>query len=146
MRAAKQRSKDNGANTAWIKQGKLGERTPFTTYNGSQEGWAERVFQEMISTNGPAKALELVQLAVKLFKEAKLWIEGVVKLMKALKRLDELYGDKELAVLSTIYRLESIELPQGPAHEVIQTLALELRIIKTRLKAVGLDASCTQTA
>ena len=59
--AAKQHSRDTGANTAWIKQGELVKRTPFTTFNGSQEGWAEfkRVFQEVISTNGHAKALEL---------------------------------------------------------------------------------------
>ena len=51
--------------------------------------------------------------------------------------MNELYIDKELALLSTIYRLESLKLPQGSAHEVIQALALELRIAKTRLEAVG---------
>ena len=40
-------------------------------------------------------------------------------------------------MLSTMNRLESLEIPQGPAHEVIQALALELRIAMTRLEAIG---------
>ena len=113
MRTAKKRSTENCANTAGIKQGDLVEKTPFPTFNGSQEGWAEfkRVFQEMISPSGCAKALELAQLAVKL--------PPASKAREAWERLDELYGDKELAVLSTMYRQELLELPQGSVHEVI---------------------------
>ena len=51
--------------------------------------------------------------------------------------MDELYRDKELAMFSTMYRLQSIELCQGPTHEMTETLSLELRIAKTRLEAVG---------
>ena len=68
--------------------------------------------------------MELVQFAVKLPTEARLWNEGVSEPTEAWERLDNPYGDKELAVLSTMYRLESLELPQGPAHKVIQALAL----------------------
>ena len=53
--------------------------------------------------------------------------------------MDECYGDKELAVLSTMYRLESLELPQGPEHGRIEALASEVRIARTRLKAVGAE-------
>ena len=73
----------------------------------------------------------------KLPLEAKLWIKGESEPTEAWERLDKLYGDKELAVLSTMYSLESFELPQGSAHEVIQALALELRISMTWLEAVG---------
>ena len=54
VRAAKQHSKKNSANTGWIRQGDLVDRMSFPSFNGSQEGWAEfkRVFQEMISPNG----------------------------------------------------------------------------------------------
>ena len=124
MRTAKKRSTENCANTAGIKQGDLVEKTPFPTFNGSQEGWAEfkRVFQEMISPSGCAKALELAQLAVKLPAEARLWSKGVSEPTEVWKRLDDLYGDKELAVLSTIYRLESLELLQGPAKKRLEAV------------------------
>ena len=113
MAGCAQRSTENGANTAGIQQGELVEWTQFPTFNGSQEGWADfkRVFKEIISASGHSKALELAQLAVKL--------PPASKAREAWERLDELYGDKELAVLSTMYRHELLELPQGSVHEVI---------------------------
>ena len=112
VRAAKRHSTENGANTTGIKQGELVQRTPFPTFTGLKEGWVKfkRVFQEMISTSGRSKALELAQLTVQLPPEAKLWIKELWE------RLDQPYENKELALLSTMYRLESLELPQGSAH------------------------------
>ena len=50
------------------------ERTPFPSFDGSPESWAEfkRVFRELISVSGHGKALELAQLAAKLPEEARL--------------------------------------------------------------------------
>ena len=56
-----------------------------------------------------------------------------------MRRLNKRYGDKDLAVLSTMYRLESLKLMQGPAHKKMEMAASELSIAKTRLEAVGAE-------
>ena len=58
---AKQRNTENGADVACVKQRELLERTPFPSFDGSPESWAEfkRVFRELISVSGHGKALEL---------------------------------------------------------------------------------------
>ena len=69
---------------------------------------------------GHEKALELAQLAAKLPEEARLWIEGVAEPEEAWRRLGERYGNKDLAVLSAMYRLEPFKLLQFPAHKKIE--------------------------
>ena len=56
------------------------------------------------------------------------WIQNTQEVWK---RLDKQYRDNELAIESTLYMIESFKVPQGPAHKMIQALALELRIAKT---------------
>ena len=63
-----------------------------------------------VSVSSLGKALELAQLAAKLSEEARLWLEGVAEPKKAWRRLDERYGNKDLAVLSTMYRLKPLKL------------------------------------
>ena len=61
-----------------------------------------RVFQELISVSDLRKALGLAQLAAKLPEEARMRIEGGAEPEEARRQLGERYGDKDLAVLSTI--------------------------------------------
>ena len=148
VRAAKKRNTDGVAEGSWAgceRQEGLVERTPFHSFGGSQEGWAElrRVFQELIKASGHGKALEL---ASQLPEEGNQQIKRVTEPKEAWRRLDERYGNKDLAMLSTMYRLISLELPQGPVHDKMQTLASELRVAKSSLIAVGAEgklyASC----
>ena len=148
VQAAKQHNTENGADIASIKQRELVERTPFPSFGGSQKGWEnfKTVFQEMISLSGHVKAQELAQLAANLPMEARLWVEGVAEPEQEWRHLDKKYGDKDLDALSTMYRLELLKLLQGPARKKIKRLASELRIPRTRLKAIGFEselyASC----
>ena len=100
----KQCNTENGADIACVKQKELVERTPFPSFNGSQQSWAEfkRVFQDLISVSGHRIGLNLAQLAAKLPEEARMRIEGGAEPEEARRQLGERYGDKDLAVLSTI--------------------------------------------
>ena len=49
-----------------------------------------------------------------------------------------------MAVSSTMYNLESLKLPQGPAHRKMERIAAELRIAKTHHKVVGAESKLSK--
>ena len=50
--------------------------------------------------------------------------------------MEERYGDRTVAIMSAMQKLESVTLPQGPAHDKVEALVLALRTARTCFRAV----------
>ena len=70
----------------------------------------------------------MAQLSSKLPAEEAKWLTTGFKEPKEARRLlEERYRDRHIAILSTMHKLESIKLPQGPAHDKVEALVLAVR-------------------
>ena len=85
-----------------------------------------RIFKEM-----------LAQLASKLAEEAKRLIMGVEEPVEAWRLLVERYLYRHMAILSAMHNLQSVRIPQGPAHDKVEALVLKVRTKKMCLRAAG---------
>ena len=123
---------------AWI------ERTPFPSFNGEQESWPElkRVFQGLMKASGQGEVVKLAQLKIKLPAEAERISIGVTNPKEAWTILEEWYGDRDIAIVSAMHKLESLRLPH--AHEKVEALVTAVRTAMTFLTALALNAeACT---
>ena len=90
-----------------------------------------------ISKLGPV--FELAHLASKLVEETKRLIIGVKEPVEAWRLVDKRYRDRHILILLAMHKLQSVKLPQGPAHEKVEALVLAVRTAKTCLKATGAE-------
>ena len=65
---------------------------------------------------------ELAQLRSKMPKNAKRLITGVKEPVEAWRLLGKRFGDRHILVFLAMHRLQSVKLPQGPAHDKVEAL------------------------
>ena len=83
------------------------EKVKLPTFTGRQEDFAEfrNQFRELCAGERYTPVLEMAQLKMKLPKEALTTIAGLQCPEEAWKRLEEMYGNRELSILSAIKNL-----------------------------------------
>ena len=81
-----------------------------------------RIFKEMLKISKLGPLLEVAQLASKLAEEAKRLIMGVEEPVEAWRLLGKRFGDRHILVFLAMHRLQSVKLPQGPAHDKVEAL------------------------
>ena len=96
-----------------------------------------RIFKEMLKISKLGPLLEVAQLASKLAEEAKRLIMGVEEPVEAWRLLVERYLYRHMAILLAMHNLQSVRIPQGPAHDKVEALVLKVRTKKMCLRAAG---------
>ena len=58
---------------------------------------------------------------------------------KAWTPLDKQYGDRNIAIMSAIHRMEALKLAHGPDHDKVETVVAALRTARMRLRTLGAE-------
>ena len=130
----------NSAPASCSHRGGYVEKVKLPTYSGNIEDYAEfkSQFQQLCKGEGYSSVIELAQLRPKLPREAAAAIVGITSPEKVWERLDELYGNREMSVITALKRLRNFKSSKTPAHEQV----IELVTAVQRCQAVmeGLQA------
>ena len=111
------------------------EKVKLPTFTGRQEDFSEfrNQFRELCAGERYTPVLELAQLKTKLPREALYAISGLQCPEEAWKRLEELYGNRELSILSAIKNLREFKTTKYAAHEQVIELAMATQKCMTEL-------------
>ena len=114
------------------------EKVKLPTFSGRQEDFAEFrcQFRELCAGEGYTSILELAQLKMKLPKDALSTIAGLQCPELAWKRLEEMYGNCELSILSALKNLREFKSSKAAAHEQVIELAMAVQKCHTELKNI----------
>ena len=101
------------------------EKVKLPMFSGRQGDFTEfrSQFRELCQGERYTPVLEMAQLRTKLPKEALATLVGLQCPEEAWKRLEELYGNRELAILSALKRLREFKTSKTAAHEQVIELA-----------------------
>ena len=111
------------------------EKVKLPTFTGRQADFTEfrSQFRELCRGERYTPVLEMAQLRTKLPKEALATLIGLQCPEEAWKRLEELYGNRELAILSALKRLCDFKATKQAAHEQVIELAGAVQRCQTEL-------------
>ena len=114
------------------------EKVKLPTFSGRQEDFAEFrcQFRELCAGEGYTAILELAQLKLKLPRDALATIAGLQCPELAWKRLEEMYGNRELSILSALKNLREFKSSKSAAHEQVIDLAMAVQKCQTELKNI----------
>ena len=111
------------------------EKVKLPMFSGRQADFTEfrSQFRELCRGERYTPVLEMAQLRTKLPKEALATLIGLQCLEEAWKRLEELYGNRELAILSALKRLREFKATKSAPHEQVIELAGAVQRCQTEL-------------
>ena len=114
------------------------EKVKLPTFSGRQEDFAEFrcQFRELCAGEGYTAILELAQLKMKLPRDALSTIAGLQCPELAWKRLEEMYGNRELSILSALKNIREFKSSKSAAHEQVIDLAMAVQKCQTELKNI----------
>ena len=70
-------------------------------------------FKELIKASGQGPVQEITTISTKITEEAGRLITGIIDPTEAWERLNEGYGDKQLAVIAVMKDLMQLKVPAG---------------------------------
>ena len=111
------------------------EKVKLPTFSGRQEEFSEfrNQFRELCRGEKYTPVLEMAQLKTKLPKDALTTIAGLQCPEEAWKRLEELYGNRELSILSALKALRDFKPVKTAPHEVVIELVSAVQRCLTEL-------------
>ena len=114
------------------------EKVKLPTFSGRQEDFAEfrNQFRELCAGERYTPVVEMAQLKTKLPREAMTTIAGLQCPEEAWKRLEEMYGNRELSILSAIKNLREFKTSKTAPHEQVIELAMAAQKCLTELKNI----------
>ena len=114
------------------------EKVKLPTFTGRQEDFSEfrNQFRELCAGERYTPILEMAQMKLKLPKEALSAISGLQCPEEAWKRLEELYGNRELSILTAIKNLREFRTAKTTAHEQTIDIAMATQKCLTELKNI----------
>ena len=114
------------------------EKVKLPTFSGKQEDFAEfrNQFRELCKGEQYTPVLEMAQLKQKLPKEALAAIGGLQCPDVAWKRLEEVYGNRELSIMSAIKNLRDFKPSKPAPHEQVIELAMAVQKCTTELRNI----------
>ena len=107
-------------------------------FSGKQEEFSEfkTQFRELCQGERYTPVLELAQMKLKLPREALAAISGLRCPDEAWLRLEELYGNRELSIMSALKTLRDFKTTKSAPHEQVIELAMTVQKCKTELSNV----------
>ena len=120
------------------------EKVKLPTFSGRQEDFAEfkNQFRELCKGEQYTPVLEMAQLKQKLPKEALAAIGGLQCPEVSWKRLEEVYGNREISIMSAIKNLRDFRSSKSAPHEQIIELAMAVQKCTTNSATSELSTTC----
>ena len=114
------------------------EKVKLPMFSGKQEEFSEfkTQFRELCQGERYTPVLELAQMKLKLPREALAAISGLRCPDEAWLRLEELYGNRELSIMSALKTLRDFKTTKSAPHEQVIELAMTVQKCKTELSNV----------
>ena len=115
------------------------EKVKLPTFSGRQEDFSEfqSQFKELCRGEGYTPVLEMAQLKMKLPKEALAALTGLRDPEMAWHRLEEMYGNREIAIMSALKTLRDFRSAKNAAHEQVIELVMAVQRCRTELTNIG---------
>ena len=114
------------------------EKVRLPNFSGRSEDYAEfkMLFQQLCGGEMYPSVIELTQLRQKIPKDAVQTIAGLTSPEEAWKRLDEVYGNRESAILSAIRKLRAFKPSKSADCDQVIEVARSVQRCRTILEAV----------
>ena len=118
------------------------EKVKLPTFNGRQEDFSQfKVqFRELCRGERYTPILEMAQLRLKLPREAMSAITGMQCPEKAWARLEEIYGNREMSILSALKTLREFRATKTAPHEQLIELAMAVQKCQTELGNISAES------
>ena len=115
------------------------EKVRLPTFSGRHEEFAEfrRQFQELCRGEKYTPVLEMAQLRLKIPKEAVHALGGLQEPDDAWSRLEEMYGNRELSIMSALKSVRDFKSSKSSAHEKIIDLVVTVQRARTILESLN---------
>ena len=115
------------------------EKVKLPTFSGKQEDFAEfrAQFRELCRGERYTPVLEMAQLKIKLPKEALTSIAGLKCPEMAWARMEEVYGNREISIMSALKNLREFRTSKSASHEQVIELASAVQKCITELTNVA---------
>ena len=138
VRETRQLSATSGSDHQCPRYGHV-EKVKLPTFSGKQEEFSEfkSQFRELCQGERYTPILELAQMKLKLPREALAAISGLRCPSEAWLRLEELYGNRELSIMSALKTLRDFKTTKTTPHEQVIELAMMVQRCKTELTNVS---------
>ena len=81
----------------------------------------------------------MLQIRPKLLAQAQEAIAGTTEAYKSGTVLDKQYGDRNIAIMGTIQRMETLKLAHEPNYDKVEAVVPAVRKERMRLCAVGAE-------
>ena len=114
------------------------EKVRLLVFSGQVEEWTDfrSEFQQLCNGEKYSPVVELAQLRHKIPKEAVVAITGLSSPAVAWARLEEMYGDRELMIVSALQRLRRFRMTKHAEHEQVIELATAIQRCCTTLDSL----------
>ena len=115
------------------------EKVKLPTFSGRQEEFSEfrNQFRELCRGEQYTPILEMAQLKLKLPREALAAIAGLQCPELSWKRLEEIYGNREISIMAAIKSLRDFRSSKAAAHEQLIDLAMAVQKCTTELTNIS---------
>ena len=134
------RLRDHGASDGSCRhsRGHL-EKVKLPMFSGKQEEFSEfrNQFRELCRGEQYTPILEMAQLKMKLPREALTMISGIQCPDAAWLKLEELYGNRELSIMSALKNLRDFKSSKQVPHEQVIEIAMAVQKCRTELNNIG---------
>ena len=114
------------------------EKVKLPTFSGKQEEFSEfrNQFRELCRGERYTPILEMAQLKLKLPREALTMIAGLQCPDAAWIKLEELYGHRELSIMSALKNLREFKSAKQAAHKQVIEITMAVQKCKTELNNI----------
>ena len=114
------------------------EKVRLPQFSGRHEEFAEfrRQFQELCLGERYTPVLELAQLRLKIPKDAVHALGGILDPRTAWARLEEMYGNKEISIMSALKSIRDFKSSKSAAHERLIDLIVTVQRSQTVLESL----------
>ena len=111
------------------------EKVKLPVFSGKLEDFSEwrNQFKELCKGEMYTPVLELAQMRLKLPREALAAIAGLQSPVQAWIRLEDVYGNRELSILSALKNLRDFKASKTASHEQVIELAMALQKCHTEV-------------
>ena len=115
------------------------EKVKLPMFSGKQEEFLEfrNQFRELCRGEQYTPILEMAQLKMKLPREALTMIAGIQCPDAAWTKLEELYGNRELSIMSALKNLRDFKSSKQASHEQVIEIAMAVQKCRTELDNIG---------
>ena len=123
----------------WTHRGGHVEKVKLPKFHGDIENYSEfkSQFRLLCQGEGYPPVIELAQLRTKIPDDAVQALIGQTDPDKAWERLDEMYGDEEMSVVTAMRRLRSFKGKMTTPHEQVIELVIEVQRCHAVLEGLG---------